>query len=526
MPGRVGNTSLVRGRQSHPERPEPRGTRNRTRLCATGVALLVVLNSCKGVDAQKGATSQSAAAAQTDTLWKRDSTVAKDSAAKADAERIALDAYVYGYPLVTMDRMRRVMTNVSSAGETRAPVGQFANMPSYPDPSFKDWPTPSPSTLYSIAWLDLERQPYVLSLPDEHGRYYVMPMLGGWMNVFESPSARTAGKGTQLFLIAGPGWKGSQDTLGATFIRAPTNLVAILGRTFAKATPTDMREARALQRQYTLVPLGAYGRPSARVDPSRVDPSIDMKTPIRAQVNALDAPAFFNQLAMLMKANPPASTDSVIVAQMASIGIVAGQPFDPTKLGNHASEILSIVPRLGQQRIMAVETNLPIVHGWTSSNNLGAYTDHLDFRAYAAIVGFDGSLPKDVVHDIAGTDVAQHPLDGTRRYVMHFAKGEEPPAKAYWSITMYDSAHALVPNAIHRYAISPKQTPVTHNADGSLDIFFQHEPIAGPMQSNWLPTPAGRFYLVLRIHSPTDSVLAGTWSPPGVVEVGTRVWER
>jgi hypothetical protein len=485
----------------------------------------VAYNACKKVDAQKGATSQPEATARTNAMWTRDSTLAKDSAAAHDAEQLAVDAYVYGYPLVMMDQMRRVMTNVATGGETRAPMGQFANMTNYPDPSFRAVATPSASMLYSLAWLDLASQPYELSVPDEHGRYYVMSMLSGWRNVFESPGARTARPGPQRYVIVGPTWKGSADTLHATLIRSPTNLVWVVGRTAAEQTPQDMQAARELQRQYTLVPLGANGRPRAR-SPGRVDPSIDMKTPVPDQVNALDAATFFNRLAMLMKDNPPAPSDSVIVAEMATIGIVVGHPFDLAKLGVHAADILRDVPRLGIERIAAAEKKAPIVNGWISSTNLASYDGQTDFRAYFAIVGLDMNLPKDVVHEMTRTDVTEHPLEGSRRYVLHFGKGDEPPVKAFWSVTVYDSNHFLPPNVNHRYEISPKRASVTHNPDGSLDIYVQHDPISGPKESNWLPAPTGHFYLVLRMHSPSDTVIGGGWKPPGVVEVGTPVWEK
>jgi hypothetical protein len=445
----------------------------------------------------------------------------KQAQAPSDAEQLAVDAYVFGYPIVLMDQMRRVMTNVATAGETRAPMGQFANMPNYADPSYRDVMTPSANTFYSVAWIDLRREPYVLSLPDERERYYMMPMLSAWMDVFDSPGARTARTRPRRYVIAGPNWKGLADTTNATFVRAPTNLVWIVGRTFARDTPEDMQAARELQRQYALVPLSARGLPYTP-PPGRVDPSIDMKTPIRDQVNALDAATFFTRLAMLMKDNPPAPEDSVIVTQMATIGIVPGQPFDPTKLGADAAAILEVVPRIGIERIMDVEKKLPIVDGWTYSMNLGAYDGQYDFRTYTEVVGLGATLSKDVVSAMTGTDVTEHPLDGSRRYVLHFAKGQQPPVKAFWSVTMYDSNHFFAPNPIHRYEISPKHSPVTFNADGSLDVYIQHEPIVGVMERNWLPSPTGHFYLVMRMHTPTDTVIGGGWKPPGVVENKAR----
>src|SRR4029079_8138725 len=129
-----------------------------------------------------------------------------------DVAAIAMDAYVYGYPLITMDQTRRVMTNAATAGAKHAPMGQFANMPSYPDASFRDVTAPNANTLYSVAWLDLTAEPYVLSLPDVHGRYYLMPMLDAWTNVIESPGTRTTGTDAQRFVIVGPNWSGSSGS--------------------------------------------------------------------------------------------------------------------------------------------------------------------------------------------------------------------------------------------------------------------------------------------------------------------------
>jgi hypothetical protein len=179
----------------------------------------------------------------------------------AEVGAIATDAYIFGYPLVTMDLTRQVMTNVEHPGEKNyAPMGQFANMRTYPDPSYHDVTAPNANTLYSVAWLDLSGEPYVLSLPDEHGRYYLMPMLSGWTDVFRVPGTRTTGTGAQRYVIVGPKDSRTPNVPGATVIRSPTALVWIVGRTFAQETEQDIATVNALQRQYRLVPLSADGK--------------------------------------------------------------------------------------------------------------------------------------------------------------------------------------------------------------------------------------------------------------------------
>ena len=225
---------------------------------------------------------------------------------------LASDAYIYGYPLVTMEMTRRVMTNVAAPQGTRAPMGQIIKARHYPDASFRDVTAPNADTLYTTAWLDLGAEPWVLSVPDMKDRYFLLPMLDGWTNVFQVPGKRTTGTRAQTYAITGPGWKGKLPS-GVRELKSPTNMVWILGRIYCTGTPEDYAAVHALQDQFKLVPLSSYDK--AYTPPAgTVDPAIDMKTPVRDQVNRMDAVAYFTLLAQLMKANPPATADATPVA--------------------------------------------------------------------------------------------------------------------------------------------------------------------------------------------------------------------
>jgi hypothetical protein len=260
-----------------------------------------------------------------------------------EATSIATDAYVYGYPLVSVEMTRRVGTNTEKPVGVHAPINQFANLRAYPNASFKDVTAPNADTLYSSAFLDLSKEPYVLSIPDMKGRYFLMPTLDGWTNVFQVPGKRTTGTKAQKYLISGPGWTGTVPD-GVTQYKSETNMVWIIGRTYCTGTPQDYAAVHALQDQYKLVPLSAYGKPYTP-PLGNVDPSIDEKTPVRDQVNNLDISAYFNLLAKLMKDNPPTADDAPMVARMARIGLVPGQPFDASKLGPDVSNALQSVPK-------------------------------------------------------------------------------------------------------------------------------------------------------------------------------------
>ena len=239
---------------------------------------------------------------------------------------LGTDAYIYGYPLVTMEMTRRIVTNVPEVEGTRGPMGHVIKLRQYPDASFRDVTAPNADTLYESAFFDVGKEPWVLSLPDMKGRYFLMPLLDGWTDVFQVPGTRTTGTGAQTYAITGPGWTGTLPAEVKQY-KSPTSIVWLIGRIYCTGTPEDYAAVHALQDQMKLVPLSAYGKPY-EPPPGKVDPSIDMKTAVRDQVNRMDAVAYFTLLAQLMKANPPAAADAPELARFARIGLVAGQEFD------------------------------------------------------------------------------------------------------------------------------------------------------------------------------------------------------
>ncbi|KAF0097210.1 MAG: hypothetical protein FD144_5299 [Rhodospirillaceae bacterium] len=433
---------------------------------------------------------------------------------------LATDAYVYGYPLVTMEMTRRIMTNVAAPAGTRAPMGQFARIREYPNAAFRDVTAPNADTLYTIAWADVGKEPWILSLPDMKGRYYLFPLLDGWTTVFQSPGARTTGTGAQTYAITGPGWTGTLPA-GVTEYKSPTSLVWMLGRIYCTGTPEDYAAVHALQDQCRLVPLSAWGKdytPPA----GAVDPKVDMKTAVREQVNGLDAVSYFTLLAELMKTNPPVAADAAAVARFARIGLVPGQDFDKTKLN---ADFVARIPHIAFDRIMLqlkVGKSVKNVNGWLYDTVTGIYgTDYLN-RALVTAIGLGANRPQDAIYPMSLKDADGNDYDGAKKYVMRFPKGQLPPVKGFWSLTMYDADFFFVANPLNRYSISARQK-LKANADGSTDLYIQNESPGADKESNWLPAPKGKFQLMLRLYWPTEtppSIIDGTWSPPPAQKVG------
>lgn len=161
------------------------------------------------------------------------------------------------------------------------------------------------------------------------------------------------------------------------------------------------------------------------------------------------------------------------------------------------------------------------VNGWRiPKKNIAAFGTDYDTRAFIALIALGANLPEDALYPTTFVDGQGHLLNGGNRYVLHFDAGLTPPVNTFWSVTMYDQDSFFVENPIHRYAIS-SWMPLKRNADGSLDIYIQHESPGADEEGNWLPAPEGAFNLTLRMYWPKaekPSILDGTWTPPSVTK--------
>jgi hypothetical protein len=453
-------------------------------------------------------------------------TTASESAAKNTAARekegleAGVQAVVYGLPLVIMDITMKKSTNVARPVGTFAPANQFAHLREFPNASFKDVVRANVDTLYSSAFLDLAKEPIVLSVPDTHGRYYLLPMLDMWTDIFASPGKRTTGTRPGNFVISGPGWTGTLP-VGMQELKSTTNGVWILGRTQTNG-PKDYPAVHAIQDGYKLVPLSAFGKPY--IPPQgTVDPNVDMKAAPVDTLQKMTSADFFDALAQLLKSNPPPASDAPILAKLATIGVVPGEKFDPSKVDPAVAKGLdkSLTVALDKLQEAAKNSGAP-VNGWRIPPSiLGKFGTEYGIRGIVALVGLGANLPEDAVYPTTYVDAEGKALNGANRYTLHFDKGLTPPVNAFWSVTMYDAQSFFVDNAINRYAIG-SWMPLKRNSDGSIDLYLQQDSPGNDKAANWLPAPAGDFNVTLRMYWPNDkkpSIIDGSWEPPAVTRV-------
>jgi hypothetical protein len=432
-----------------------------------------------------------------------------------EAHAIGVDAYLYLYPLLTMDITRKQFTNIEPGKEFgKGPMNMFVSVPQYPPADFKGVVRSNFDTLYSIAWLDLTEEPLVIAAPDTAGRFYLLPMLDMWTDVFASPGWRTTGTQAGQFLVTPPGWTGTVPA-GLNHLPAPTPFVWVIGRTKTDGA-ADYAAVHKIQAGYTVTPLSRLGK-SAEPVSVNIDPAVDMKTPPKIQVDSMSAADYFAYAAELLKVHPAHISDQPILAQMKRIGIEPGKSFDIKALDPEIQAALQTVPKDAQALMTwKVPTLARVVNGWSmNTDTMGVYGNYYLKRAIVAQIGLGANLPEDAIYPLNIGDVEGKPLDGSNKYVLHFDKGETPPVNAFWSITLYDPEGFQVGNALNRFAVS-SWMPFKTNADGSLDIYLQHENPGKDLEANWLPAPKGGFNLTMRLYGPKPEVLNGKWNPPPV----------
>ncbi|MBV9717407.1 MAG: DUF1254 domain-containing protein [Solirubrobacterales bacterium] len=426
-----------------------------------------------------------------------------------DLRTLSYEAFVYLYPLVTMEVARRQAIDLpADAFPGCGPSNEFHHQREFPPADSGADVRANFDALYCHAWLDLTAGPVIVAMPDTHGRYYLLQMLDMWTDAFAAPGKRTTGTAAQRHLIIGPGRTGPAPD-GIPVIKAPTPYVWIVGRIQTDG-PYDYEFVHSLQDEMRIQRLAPT--PAHEVDPDRDE----ISDPVEV-VSTMGAREFFAYAARALAQNRPHLTDFSVLARIARLGIVPGKQWDAAGFGNDdlreieagaaaaLEDITAAVPTIGS------ETN-----GWTTFSDIaGVYGNQYFERAVVTAAGLGANPVEDALCALLLTDGDGDPVVGEHDYVLHFDADQLPPVDAFWSLTMYDAEGFPVPNEISRVALGDRD-PLTYNSDGSLGVYIQHQNPRGVRESNWLPSQPGGMGAMLRLYAPNAEVLDGRWRPPPV----------
>ncbi len=432
--------------------------------------------------------------------------------AKSEHIILGAEAYIYGYPLVIMDVTR------ANAALTLGPENQLRRVRQFPDATFKDVVRPNVDTLYTTAFIDMAKGPWVFEMAANDQRYEVMPFMDAWTNVFAAPGTRTTGTAGGRFLLVGPGWQGQAPDL-MTVLRSPTQMVWLIGRTQTNAV-ADYPLVHRLQDGIRLATLADW-----QVGRSHEDESAKawQAAPVKpmppvAQMQTMNTQTFFTRFALLLVNNPPAAADGPMLVNLARLGITPGQAPNwglldrfSVGLGRWIADF-TVAKELGKSRDR--------VRGWqTPPAMLGKYGTFYNTRAVVAMVGLGANLTADATYPNTRVDGTGQALDGSHRYRLHFDANELPPVHAFWSVTAYGLDDFLFANPLKRYALGDRDK-LTFNPDGSLDLHVQAAAPAPEQIGNWLPVRSGEpFMLNARLYWPKAAALNGSWGMPAVMRV-------
>ncbi|MCH9405754.1 DUF1254 domain-containing protein [Pantoea agglomerans] len=416
-----------------------------------------------------------------------------------DGYSSAVMAWSWGYPIVRMEQVVREYTDVPSpkpATSYRAPLNQIGWATELATPAAKDMPTANNDTLYMSAVVQLD-EPYVLTVPDLHDRYYVVDVFNMWQELEHYIGRRTTGTKAGKFVFVPPGWKGELHK-DATVLKVSTNKIWLWGR-MRVSQGEDMAPLHALQKDFNLQSA------SGKVYNETLQPMPALKN------DGLD---FFRQLAFAIKSNPVKPQDTGLFGQFSRFGLTE-KGFNAD---NIAPPILDGVKRGVQDApnvaVSTLVSTSEVRQGWSYVKGLDDFGYNYPLRSLVSGPYLGGQGEKEAVYPIRYNDSKGETLDGANSYTLTL--DSEPPVNAFWSVTLYDAdSKMLVDNALNRYKIGSDTPGLVRGKDGTLKVTISH---ARPSDAaaNWLPAPEHNFYLMFRLYQPKDSVMDGSWKLPEV----------
>lgn len=444
---------------------------------------------------------------------------------------LALQAATYAAPIVAMYLLR---DSISTGTGAKAAAGQIWKMADISTPTFAEesgYVTPNINVVYGFGFMDLGRQPIILTAPDSHGRYYMIEICDMWTNAFAYPAGAVAGYSGGKFALVGPGWNGTLPA-GVQRIDCPTRWIELQPRVHVR-NEADLAAAKAVLDGVTVQGLAQYtsDRAPQAVAYDYAAPRINLKV-ASSQMQFEDPLQFWEIFSAAMNENPPPADEiAAVVPQFKYLGIELGKAWTRSDVNPLALEQMKVASgQIGKMMNDSLSLGAGLVHGWAiPPSNVGMSGTDYFVRAVVAVFGLTANTPIEAIYYSGLMDGNGQPLTGARRYTITFTRPMdylEPVSPGFWSVTMYDGVTRFTaPNAINRYSLGSDDN-LKRAADGSFTLYVQRDNPGADRQANWLPTPSGPFYLVLRNYAPVPQVAAALKNratfqgPPPVIAVG------
>ncbi|MFT3668721.1 MAG: DUF1254 domain-containing protein [Pseudoxanthomonas sp.] len=434
------------------------------------------------------------------------------------AAEVYKEAYIYGFPMVDSYRIQHSYFVNKKSPEYKGEWNVPHSVARVYTPEDKAIQTPNSDTPYSFLGADLRAEPIVISVPDvPDDRYYSLQFIDLYTHNFAYVGSRATGNRAGNYLLAGPDWQGNTPPGIAGVIRCETRFAFVIYRT-QLFDDADIEEVKRVQKKYQVQTLSRF----MDAPPPAPQPPVDFIAPLTPEEQRT-SPKFFAILNFLLQYAPTHPSEVDLMARFARHGIGAGKRFDESGLPDADREALASGMQQAWATFAEFKKEQVDTGKRSSADGFGTReflkNDYLG-RMSAAILGIYGNSKDEANYPIYFVDAEGKPLNASaNRYTMTFPPGALPPVNSFWSLTMYElPASLLTANPINRYLVnSPMEKDLKRGSDGSVTLYIQHDSPGQDKEGNWLPAPAGPFFVLLREYWPKPEALDGRWHAPPLV---------
>ena len=437
---------------------------------------------------------------------------------KEYVQMIGRMAYVWGYPLVNSHNRRESFAKAPTLGLVggvlpAAPIGQVTMLTGYIKPEQTFVTCPNQDVVYGGGYFALDKQPVVFQVPDFGDRFWVYALYDGRTDEF-SEIGKAYGTKPGFYLIVGPNWKGPTPAGITAVVRSSTDLAFAAPRIFKDDTAADSQAIQAVLNQIAFYPLSQFDGKMKTVDWSKIPNFPAPPSSGKGETKWVVPETFFDQLPEVMKELPPLPGEEALYRWIGSVLDAAAK--NPAVKQALVESAVAADKELIAPLFQWQNNGRSAGNGWNSPvNNARWGTDYLN-RAGTAKSNMYDNRPEETKYIYRDNDSQGQQLDGGNLYTVTFAKGETPPVRGFWSLTLYNSEHFFNANQLGRFSLGTKNKDLKYNSDGSLTLYASAKSPGKDKESNWLPAPAGAFSLYIRAYWSDKAIIDGTWTPPNV----------
>jgi len=436
---------------------------------------------------------------------------------KAYVQTVGRMAYLWGWPLVNMANRAAAFSKAPEPGLLGGVVpiasNRVAMLTGYVSPEQQFIACPNQDVAYGAGFMTLDKEPIVFQVPDFGDRFWVYALYDARTDEF-SEIGKQYGTKPGFYLMVGPNWKGENPTGLTAVVRSSTSVVFAVPRIFMDDTAEDHAAIQPVLNQIDFYPLSQFDGKMKTTDWSKLPHFPAPKSSGKGESKWINPETFFDELPAVMKQVPPLPGEEALYNWIGSVLEAAAK--DPKVIQTLKETAIAAERDMISPFFQWRYNGRAAGNGWNSPvNNAKWGTDYLNRTATAKSNMYD-NRPEETKYIYTDNDAEGKQLSGQNSYSITFQKGQEPPVKGFWSLTLYSDAHLFNPNLLKHYSLGTKNKTLKYNADGSLTLYAGAKSPGKDKESNWLPAPTGTFSLYLRAYWADEAILDGTWQPPAI----------